>query len=286
MPSDLLELVKDVRSVAPDELDQHHKNLDVYGYTRVENLLGKKLVSGLSSEIAKHLDHYDPKLIGRLPDEWRDAGWFYNPHNRHKLFIDILTLDVVKAILIPRLNDTFHRYIPQDTANYNLGFYFARSSGSYLEIHGDSYIPAPGKSSYSMHVSYILNDQTVDNGCTFVVPGSHRIDDFSDRKLHKREPIESPAGDLLIYESRLWHGAFENRTKEPRWVLTAIFRRYWLKPTMDPTKSLPQKIYEQLTDEQKSILGFCSIAPGDEFDGRTIKDGFDSLRPLVKDYHA
>ena len=50
------------------------------------------------------------------------------------------------------------------------------------------------------------------------------------------------------------------------------------------TKSLPQEIYEKLTDEQKSVMCFCSIPPRNEFERINTKCGYDFLKDNVKEY--
>lgn len=47
---------------------------------------------------------------------------------------------------------------------------------------------------------------------------------------------------------------------------------------------LPQEIYEKLTDNQKAMLGFCSIPYANEQEGVDKKRGYDKLLPHVDDY--
>jgi ectoine hydroxylase-related dioxygenase (phytanoyl-CoA dioxygenase family) len=93
-----------------------------------------------------------------------------------------------------------------------------------------------------------LTDTDVENGCLRVVPGSHR----SDHPLHHLDAAHSAAmqgfqdpanpayadhpdavavpvraGDLLIGDARLIHGAFANRTSKERPLLTLWFMPHW-----------------------------------------------------------
>jgi hypothetical protein len=45
-----------------------------------------------------------------------------------------------------------------------------------------------------------------------------------------------------------------------------------------------QEIYEQLTDSQEAVMGFCSMSHNDETEGIDLKCGYDSLKPRVDDY--
>lgn len=136
-----------------------------------------------------------------------------------------------------------------------------------------------------MQVVFLLDDMDETNGCTVVVPGSHRSGEFSDRALAKDVPITASAGDVVIWDSRVWHGTRENVRNASRWALVATFSRWWMKQSMDMTRSFPDEIYRLLTDEQKSLVGFCSIPPQDENDRINTKCGYDFLKPSASDYY-
>jgi len=93
-----------------------------------------------------------------------------------------------------------------------------------------------------------LTGTTIENGCLRVIPGSHRHDHplhhldtaHSEGMQGFREPsnpayadhpdqvaVPVKAGDLLIGDARLIHGAFANRTDEERPLLTLWFMPRW-----------------------------------------------------------
>jgi phytanoyl-CoA hydroxylase len=77
-----------------------------------------------------------------------------------------------------------------------------------------------------------LEDTTLENGCTRVVPGSHllpgvpgtRVEEVEwvrrSRLLEQAVPLPMPAGSLLAMDSMLFHGAGPNHTDESRTSLT------------------------------------------------------------------
>ena len=107
-----------------------------------------------------------------------------------------------------------------------------------------------------MQFVILLEDANIQNGCTKVVPGSHMTGNFSNRRSNKVQLIIGNAGDLIIWDSRLWHGTFENIAKKIRWAVVATFGSWWLKPSMDITKNLPNSIYKKRNNIQKQLLGF------------------------------
>ena len=93
-----------------------------------------------------------------------------------------------------------------------------------------------------------LTDTSIENGCLRVIPGSHRRDHglhhldtaHSEGMQGFRDPsnpayaddpdqvaVPVKAGDVLIGDARLIHGAFANRTDEERPLLTLWFMPHW-----------------------------------------------------------
>lgn len=152
-------------------------------------------------------------------------------------------------------------------------------------MHIDSFIPFLGEHLISMQVVIILEDQYRENGCTSVIPGSHLSGEYvSQDEAENAIPVESKAGDVVIWDSRIWHGTFENRSDASRWSLIATFVRWWIKQGYNITEQLPQSIYEQLSDSEKAVLGYCSKPLDDERSGIDFKKGYDWLKPKVSDY--
>lgn len=274
------------REISSEEYAQHLKNLHVYGYTHIKGGLRE----GVNQQLKERIDQlYEQTRIiaysGR-PDRDAEDRMIYSLQNKDTLFIDILDEPCVRSIVMPMLNDPYYRFLPPDEPNYVLGYYNARSSGKALDLHIDSGIPAPGKRTWCMQVAFVLDDMTEENGCTIVVPGSHVSGEYTDRDFTNVKPLPAAAGDILMWDSRLWHGTRANTSGKSRWVLVATIKMWWLKQSMDMTRSLPQHIYEKLTSRQKALLGFCSIPPKDEMKRVNTKCGYEALLPQVSDYYT
>jgi len=93
-----------------------------------------------------------------------------------------------------------------------------------------------------------LTDTSIENGCLRVIPASHRRDHplhhldtaHSEGMQGFRDPsnrayadhpdqvaVTVKAGDVLVGDARLIHGAFANRTNEERPLLTLWFMPHW-----------------------------------------------------------
>lgn len=224
-------------------------------------------------------------LSCRVPFLNRNQPMVYNLQNKDIYFLQLLfECRPAMAVLKHFLNDPWYKAIPADQANFVLRSYLARSSNEVLPMHIDSFLPYGGPHVFIMQCAIALEDQRVDNGCTVVVPGSHLAEGYATQESFKDAvPIESKAGDVVLWDSRLWHGTGENRSGGSRWALIATFSRWWLKQAFNIPENLPQSIYDRLSDEQRAVLGFCSMPYDDESAGIDMKRGYDDLPERVED---
>lgn len=275
-----------MKILSSDEINRTIKNIETYGYCVLPGLLSKdetlklkKRTVELHAGISKKIDYQ-----GRPSRDLRDK-MVYNLQAKDKSFIDLLDSSELKLILKHFLNDPYYRFLPPEAPNYNLSYYNARSSGEKLDLHIDSHIPYLSEKIFAMQAVFVLDDFHAGNGCTVVAPGSHRSGKFTDRSLSfdDLKKVEANAGDFVLWDSRIWHGTTENITGEDRWALIATLVSWWVKPSMDMARSLPQEIYEKLTLDQKVLLGFCAIPPVDEYKRINTKRGFEDLSIDVKE---
>jgi len=180
------------------------------------------------------------------------------------------------------LNDVWYKQIPQTDPNYILRSYMARSSNIALPLHIDSFVPYVGTYVYSIQVAIILEDQSEINGSTLFVPGSHNSGTYVEQSALKDAiSSESSAGDVVIWDSRIWHGASENNSGGTRWTLIATFVRWWIKQAFQILANVPNHIYAELTYSQKAILYYCSVLFNDESEGIDMKQGYGALETEI-----
>lgn len=222
----------------------------------------------------------------RMPYLNANQPMVYNLQNKDKFFLEILfAKQELHEILMHFLNDSWFRSVPESNPNYILRSFLARSSNHRMPLHIDAFVPYLGSYVFIMQCAIILENQNEENGCTMIVPGTHISGKYTKQEdFHSAIPIESKAGDLVIWDSRVWHGASENNQKQTRWAIIATFQRWWLKQAFNIPGSLPQEIYDSLTMPQKGILGFCSIPYDNEEFGIDMKRSYDLLPNKVGDY--
>lgn len=259
--------------------------IDHQGYALIPQAFSPETVNTLLAKVSYYHENR-PKLDqAKIPFLNKNHQVVYNLQNRDKYFIKtMLGNKDLEDILMHLLNDTWYKQIPQDKPNYILRSMLARNGGiPPLPLHIDSFIPNEGSHAWIAQVAYVLEDQDEHNGCTIVVPGSHKKGRYaSPEDLKDAIPIISKKGDIVVWDSRLWHGTTGNISGKTRWSLIATFCRWWVKQNYDITRALPEYIFNELSDSEKAILGFCSTPPLDETERVDIKCGYEIFDTINK----
>lgn len=246
------------------------KNIEVNGFAIVKGFLDDHEVKK-SLDLIKNSEKFD------APNKTSDVVFGLTTYN--KWFIELVDSDDISKVFMHFLNDPHFGVIEESLPNYIIGYALARSSGKALPTHIDSYVPSQGKYPIIMSGLIALENQTQLNGNTYLIPKSHQSSEYPDQSKEYPETLEifSQSGDLVIWDSRLWHGSRENISGNTRWALIYTFMRWWIKPRLDSTKNISQEYYDSLNNRQKALLGFCSVAPSDPRKRIVTRVGFKDL---------
>lgn len=132
------------------------------------------------------------------------------------------------------------------------------------DLHIDSNLPGTGYC-LVLQAMWLLDEFSEASGGTRLVPGSHRVrryptpDDNTDAVV-----VDAPAGSLVLFDGSLWHGAAEKTSQGERWMILSRYARWFYRPSFDHTRNTPKQVYEELTDEQRELLGFRFNPPAEE----------------------
>lgn len=248
------------------------------GFTIIRNFLTKKEIAKYLNIIERNFKEKKFKNYSGVPERNITDKTLYNLQNKDYEFIKLITSPKVVKIAKYFLNDPYYRFLDKKKPNFILNYLNARSSGSELDLHIDTVIPYKGKKPIKMQFVFLLEKSTFENGCTKVVPKSHFSGDYCDRQSKKIKYLEGNSGDLIIWDSRLWHGTTENKINKSRWAIICTFSMWFIKQSMNIPFGLPKKIYKKCNNLQKQILGYCSLPPINEKERINTKCGYDILK--------
>jgi hypothetical protein len=277
----------DVGNVVP-AVNEYIAAIERDGYCYIPQVFSPEEVSKALERVRYWIDKTLSTQSDRMPFLNRDQPMVYNLQSKDIFFVRmLLDCGLIESILMHFLNDRWFTSIPSDAPNYILRSFLARSSNHQMPLHIDSFVPYTGPHVYIMQCSIVLEDQTEKNGCTVLVPGSHRSGEYCTQEaFQSARSIKASAGDLVFWDSRLWHGARRNESGGTRWAMIATFCRWWIKQAFDIPGNLPQELYDQLTNRQKAVLGFCSVPYDNEVFGIDMKRGYGLLPKNVEDYRC
>ena len=159
-------------------------------------------------------------------------------------------------------------------ARHVLGGHFKLSSTNY-------HCPLPGFGQQAVHADFgwgvvgapqvvntiwMLDDFTLDNGPTRVVPGTHRSGEHPNGSAlndGSRDPflptpgetyITGRAGNCMVYNAHLWHSGTQNRSGELRRAQHVFYTRSFNPTQMDMLAVLDPGVHRRLSRELRAIL--------------------------------
>lgn len=108
----------------------------------------------------------------------------------------------------------------------------------------------------SFNAFFMIDDFTLENGGTHVVPSTHVLEDRpTDEYLAKYDQqVTGPAGSVLIFNSRLWHKGGDNLTGKPRRAINHQYTVSYIRPQVDYAHCLPEEEYETLPERTQQLL--------------------------------
>jgi len=112
-----------------------------------------------------------------------------------------------------------------------------------------------------LNMLVMVDEFTVKNGATKLVPGSHQAQERPSDEFLERNAIRAVGteGSILLFDSNVWHSSAQNLSSGPRRALTLTFTRPFFKQQMD----YPRLLGESFTDDERlrQVLGYNSRVP-------------------------
>lgn len=114
-----------------------------------------------------------------------------------------------------------------------------------------------------LNMLVMVDDFTLDNGATWFLTGSNNKDerpsdeffyDHADRAVGR-------AGDIILFDSLLWHAAGKNKSEQPRRALTLTFSRPFMKQQLDYPRLLGYDNGNNYPEDVRQVLGYNSRVP-------------------------
>ena len=156
----------------------------------------------------------------------------------------------------------------------------------YWDLHARNHWPRALNASFFLAVETVLmlDDFTIENGATAIVPGSQKEarwpapDEFERRSIR----VTGAAGSLLVFPALLWHASQANAASRSRAALLASYTCKAIKPLEDWRRSISPATVDACGDRMKALLGVDYAYPAvmDELPARS-SEGARSKKSIV-----
>jgi ectoine hydroxylase-related dioxygenase (phytanoyl-CoA dioxygenase family) len=245
------------------------KSISNDGYAVVPNFLKKSTLKEMKDALEniskREKENGQAYLYGKKGQNQR----IYNLLSKDKSFQDFLNCN----FLSETLKKVYYR--PTLHEKYGLSSMAAHiipPGGEAIPLHIDSVVPDPIPPWMMRFIVIItLNEFTLTNGSTAVIPKSHKLckrpslDDI--KKTRKKELVlTAPAGSLIMWDGLIWHRSTNNDSKFPRLSVIVSYGASFFKEICGEEEHLlvvPNKIMKNSSPQIQSLIGF----------GRGIKKG-------------
>ena len=167
-----------------------------------------------------------------------------------------------------------------EDSNFILAQLNAREGRVALPFHVDTRMCTIGPTTFSLQGYLSLGATYSSNGGLKVVPGSHTSGAFPNSAMDYPEAVSlclNP-GDLVLFSSELYHATSAClKDESPTWTILFTYRCWWVKQQYDIQSIVPKQWWQQMTPNQKLILGACSRVGDDIYGTLSSRKGYEGL---------
>tara|TARA_R110002096_G_scaffold342687_3_gene535723 strand:+ start:43829 stop:44623 length:795 start_codon:yes stop_codon:yes gene_type:complete len=223
----------------------------------IKNLSNQDVIDKVNAELRSHFD-----------DKGDDCQSDFNGFNTKRLdsilAISRTSADLIGHEIIMQVADAA---LKPFCSNYRIGSSTAIEicpGEKAQELHRDDEIyphRMPGVE-FQVAALWALDDFTIENGATQVIPGSHKWhdDDVENAKAKDVSQAVMPKGSVLIYFGTTVHGGGENRSDKPRSALVTTYSLGWLRQEENHYLTIPKNIAESYPENIRQLMGFASYS--------------------------
>lgn len=114
-----------------------------------------------------------------------------------------------------------------------------------------------------LNMIIMLDDFTEQNGATHLLTGSHKIKEKpTDEEFYqKAERGTGKRGDVIFFNSNLWHASGANLSDKYRRTITITFTKPFMKQQLDYSRAVGYENLKEMNAELKQVIGYFSRTP-------------------------
>lgn len=232
------------------ETEADHATLMRDGYVIVERVLDRAKCDAIRAECARLLGE-----MGRNRFEGLRTQRVYNVLAKTRVFDDLIDHPRLLALLD-------HLFEPNYLLSQAQIINIKPGEAAQPLHHDDGFykIPRP-RPALGAAAIWAIDDFTVENGATMIVPKSHLWGDEARPTPEQAVPCVMPAGSMVVFLGTLVHGGGANRTEADRLAFTNQYCAPWLRTQENFFLEVPRDVVRDLRPTIQSLLGYSVYPP-------------------------
>ncbi len=257
-----------VRFDAKAKVEDVSEALERYGYAIVEQLLTPDEAAAKRADLTRILDE---TKVGRNDFEGFKTRRIYALFAKTRVFDEPATHPLVLGVLDRILGTSYQLSAP-------VGIEISPGETAQVLHTDDGIYPiARPHQELVLNTMWALDDFTLENGATHVVPGSHK---WVDQRPDGSETVERatmPAGSVMFFVGSVFHGGGANNSDRPRLGTILEYVSGWLRPQESHVLAVPRDTVRELPPRLQELLGYNIHPPFVGYvDGRHPRKSLDA----------
>ncbi|MFT5101921.1 MAG: hypothetical protein ACI9HY_004057 [Planctomycetaceae bacterium] len=244
------------------QLERNVVELDLYGYTIVDNVKSPAFFSRLRETILK-LGEEDRLANRQVPLAGKGGASYLVPWllPRGEIFEEAVMAEKPLALIT---------YLMGESCQISSNHAHVRAPGDPPQgMHTDSPLmpdPLPD-SPVASNMMWVMDDFNLESGGTLVVPGSHKKrTNAPANAMDMALPVEARAGSVIVFNGNLWHGAGARTIPGLRVGMTVYFRRMYAVPQEDLNGVISEEAIARNPPRFAHLVGRDSPYPAKDLD--------------------
>jgi len=252
---------------------EERRHLDEHGYLVLESAIDAAFLAELRS-----------RTLAVFDEEGDRAGHEFRTEEHAHRLANLVDKGAIfrRAIVLPRMLEAVRQVLGPEIKLSSLN---ARSADPHTEVgqplHVDMGAIPDNRGYWVCNTVWMLDDFTLENGPTRMVPGSHKW------KQRPQDVVADPlaphpdeimltgkAGTIAVMNAHLWHGGTANRTSKPRLAMHAFYCRRDKPQQQYQKKLLGEELQASLTPELREILALDDPLNDELSANVVVKSGF------------
>jgi hypothetical protein len=239
------------------QLEEFNRN----GFTIVDSGYDADTILKLQGDFDSIRKKYKEQYSLELLQQTDEHNGIRLPLSLDAAFLDLVFNENVLAFVELSMGDNF--ILNQQNGVINP----ANSTYNQAAWHRDlPYQHFTSSKPLAINALYCVDDFTLENGGTKVIPGSHLHDEYPSEKYlqkHKMQAV-AKAGSFIVLNCMLYHAGEANKSKHDRRAVNHVYASPMIRQQIDLKKSVA---HYDLSEMQKKLLGinFNSVSQVSEY---------------------